>query len=232
MNWSKTWLPALALLALSGCKKEADAVAPAPAPSVPAAGSALYRVTFEATWSAATHANFPAGGHFSPLIGLSHKANGLVFEEGQLASLGIKNVAELGNNAALRAEIGTLRGAGAAGGLLDGRDRTASPGTLTDTIRLDAAHPRLTVVTMIAPSPDWFAALENESLLGSDGQWVASRAVPARAYDAGTDSGPTFTAPDQPTLPANPVRPLRLAPAAGNALDGPPVGTWHLERIK
>lgn len=222
-----TW-PTLALLLLAGCQKAADQSDAAPSPAV---GSALYRVTFEASWSAATHANFPAGAHFSALIGLAHGADGLVFRPGQLASLGIKNVAEIGNNTALRAEINTLRSNGAALSLLDGRSTTASPGTLTDTLRLDATHPLATVLTMIAPSPDWFAALENESLL-VNGQWIAQRTVPARAYDAGTDSGPTFTAPDQPTTPAELIRPLLLPPATGSAPDGSPVGIWRLERVK
>ena len=228
MSYLLNGWPVLALLLLASCQKDTDPAAKAPRPAV---GPALYRVTFEATWSAATHANFPAGAHFSALIGLAHRADGLVFRPGQLASLGIKNVAEIGNNTALRAEITALRGGGAALGLLDGRSTTASPGSLTDTLRLDATHPLATVLTMIAPSPDWFAALEGENLL-VDGQWVAQRTVPARAYDAGTDSGPTFTAPDQPTVPAESIRQLLLLPAIGTAPDGPPVGIWHLERIK
>lgn len=221
-----TWPILVVGLAGAACSRSADLAAPALT-----TGSVCYRVTFEATWSAATHASFPAGGHFSPLIGLSHGADGLIFQPGQLASVGIKNVAELGNNTALRAEIGALRGGGVASGLLDGRSGAASPGSLTDTIQLDAQHPRLTVVTMIAPSPDWFAALENEPLLVG-GQWVGERTVPALAYDAGTDSGPTFTAPDQPTVPAERIQPLRLPPATGGAADGPPVGRWHLVRIR
>ena len=221
-------LPVLTLLALGACNRADDLAEPAP---VPPAGPVLYRVTFEATWSADTHANFPAGGHFSPLVGLSHRAGSSVFQPGQLASPGIKNMAELGNNTALRAEINALRGAGDAFGLLDGKGTTRSPGTLVDTIRLDPAHPRLTVVTMIAPSPDWFAALEDENLL-ANGEWAARRTVPARAYDAGTDSGPTFTAPDQPTLPATAVRALQLPPPTGGAPAGPPVGVWHLEKIR
>ncbi|MEJ7664445.1 MAG: spondin domain-containing protein [Hymenobacter sp.] len=198
----------------------------------PVVSAALYRVTFEATWSAATHADFPAGAHFSPLIGLAHRADGLIFRSGQLASLGMKNMAELGQNAALRAEIATLRTDGTAAGLLDDPATIPSPGTRTDTIRLDAAHPLLTVVTMIAPSPDWFVALEGENLL-ANGQWVAQRTVPARAYDAGTDGGPAFTSPDQPTLPAAPVATLRLPPAGGLATAaGPPLGQWHLDRIR
>ncbi|MBF9222778.1 spondin domain-containing protein [Hymenobacter ruricola] len=213
---------------LAACSQTAE---PAEMPPAPAVGSALYRVTFEATWSAATHANFPAGAHFSAPIGASHRADALLFRPGQLASLGIKDMAERGNNTALRAEISALQSSGAAFRLLEGRYFN-SPGSASDTIRLDAAHPRLSLVTMIAPSPDWFAALEDENLLEATGQWVAQRRVPARAYDAGTDSGPTFTAPDQPTRPAGVVAPLLLPPATGSAPDGPPLGTWLLERIK
>jgi hypothetical protein len=225
-------LALLPLLALLACRQQADLPVPAlPAPAA-AAGTALYRVTFEATWSAATHASFPAGGHFSPLVGLSHQVGSTLFEEGQLASLGIKNVAELGNNTAIRAEIAARQGSGTALGLLGNNGSSfASPGTRSDTVRLDAAHPLLTVVTMIAPSPDWFAALENKNLL-ENGQWVTQRTVPAHAYDAGTDSGPTFTAPDQPTTPAQPIQKLLLPSATGLAPDGPSVGTWRLERLR
>ncbi len=236
MNRPRIVLPALALLALAACQKEAEEVAPdpaaAPAPAVAAPTSVLYRVTFEATWSEATHPGFPAGGHFSSLTGLSHRAEALLFKDGEPASLGIKNMAERGNNTALRSEIDALRRRGAALSLFAGGSGTNSPGAVADTIRLDATHSHLTVVTMIAPSPDWFAALESENLRGPDGQWAASRRVPARSYDAGTDSGPTFTAADQATLPAAVIVPLRLPPAAGITPAGPPVGTWLLERLK
>ncbi|MFC6225460.1 spondin domain-containing protein [Hymenobacter artigasi] len=216
-----------AMLGLAACTN----TSPAEQPPAPTVGPALYRVTFEATWSADTHANFPAGAHFSAVIGASHRADGLLFRPGQLASTGIRDMAERGNNTALRAEITALVSSGAAFRMLEGRVIN-SPGMVADTIRLDAAHPRLSLVTMIAPSPDWFAAVEDENLLDANGQWVAQRRVPARAYDAGTDSGPSFTAPDQATLPAGVVAPLRLPPATGSAPDGPPLGTWLLERIK
>jgi len=225
MNRTAILLLAFGWLTLTACQPSANPLNPAQA-----AGSTLYRVTFEATWSAATHANFPVGAHFSPLIGLSHRVESRIFASGQLASLGIKNVAELGNNAALRAEITSLRRSGEALGLLDGRAAIASLGMLSDTIRLDAQHPCLTVLTMVAPSPDWFIALENECLLGPDGHWAVMRRVPARAYDAGTDSGITFTAFDQPTQPAERIQ--VLLPSAGSSANGPPFGTWRLEKIE
>ncbi|UOQ97271.1 spondin domain-containing protein [Hymenobacter sp. 5317J-9] len=216
------------LCGAAACSPSADTATEDP---TPAPGTALYRVTFEATWSAGTHANFPAGAHFSSVIGASHRADALLFRPGQPASLGIKNMAERGNNTALRAEINALQSSGAAFRLLEA-PYFNSPGSVSDTIRLDAAHPRLSLVTMIAPSPDWFVALEDENLLDATGQWATQRRVPARAYDAGTDSGPTFTAPDQATLPAGVVAPLLLPPAQGAAPDGPPLGTWLLERIR
>ncbi|MDO7854758.1 spondin domain-containing protein [Hymenobacter convexus] len=229
MPRSRHLLLLLFVVGLAACSKSAKTGEILP---TPAAGPALYRVTFEATWSASTHANFPAGAHFSNVIGASHAAEGLLFRPGQAASLGIKDMAERGNNTALRAEIAALQRSGMAFRMLEA-SYFNSPGSVADTIRLDAAHPRLSLVTMIAPSPDWFVALEDENLLdAATGQWVAQRRVPARAYDAGTDSGPTFTAPDQPTLPAGVVAPLLLPPATGTAPDGPPLGTWLLERLK
>lgn len=41
-----------------------------------------YEVTFEGTWSAATHQPFPPGPHFSGLIGATHNADGVFWELG------------------------------------------------------------------------------------------------------------------------------------------------------
>ncbi|RYU73617.1 spondin domain-containing protein [Hymenobacter persicinus] len=217
-------LPLLLLPTLLACHRTAtdvDWVRPQPS------ATALYRVTFEATWSAATHpGDYPVGAHFSPLIGASHAASGpgRFFQVGNLASPGIKNMAELGSNAALRAEINALISQGHAFRLLDGRTAVSSPGVLTDTVRLRLDQPAVSVVTMIAPSPDWFAALDSEVLLSADG-WASTRRVAARFYDAGTDSGPTYTASDQPTTPAAPIQ---LMPGWSPA----PYGYFVLELLK
>lgn len=205
---------------LAGCAGAVEEEVQRPAP----AATALYRVTFEATWSAATHPDsYPAGAHFSPLIGASHAHDASLFQPTLPASTGIKNMAELGNNTALRAEVNTLITQGKAFRLLDGRAATASPGSLTDTIRLSQQYPVLTVVTMIAPSPDWFAALVVHDLYTGSG-WAATRRIPATFYDAGTDSGPDYTSPDQPTTPVGVVREVSSS--------APPVGYFVLERIK
>ena len=64
---------------------------------------------------------------------------------------------------------------------------------------------------MIAPSPDWFIATRNVELY-KDGEWQESLTIPARLYDAGTDSGETFTAANDDTNPKEPIVGLENQP--------------------
>ena len=82
---------------------------------------------------------------------------------------------------------------------------------------------------MIAPSPDWFTGVANVRLLG-DGGWIAEKSVAIEAWDAGTDSGATFKAPDTDTRPRETVR---LADSAHFVVNGKavPVGTVTFKRL-
>jgi hypothetical protein len=53
---------------------------------------------------------------------------------------------------------------------------------------------------MLAPSSDWFVGASGLSLI-ENGQWVEELIVPLFAYDAGTDSGGSYTAPNSDTNP-------------------------------
>ena len=60
--------------------------------------TAHYELTFEATWSEATHPdNFPPNPHFSGLIGGTHNDQVIFWSSGTLASPGLKSVAETGS---------------------------------------------------------------------------------------------------------------------------------------
>ncbi len=66
-----------------------------------AQSSAEYRVSFESSWSAATHpAGFPDNAHFSPLVGATHDATVSYWEPGATATSGIEAMAERGQNGA------------------------------------------------------------------------------------------------------------------------------------
>ncbi len=54
-------------------------------------------------------------------------------------------------------------------------------------------YPLVTLVSMVAPSPDWFVGVAGLDLRGTDGEFVQSLLVPLVVYDAGTDSGLRFT---------------------------------------
>ena len=151
-------------------------------------------VVFASTWSANTHpASFPANPHFSGLIGGTHGDNVTFWAEGSLASDGIKNMAELGSKTPLDSEVEAAIQAGTADGLLSGGGILLSPGSVELTFDVNVDFPLVTLVSMVAPSPDWFVGVSSLSLL-EEGSWVSSLAVQLFAYDAGTDSGVIYFA--------------------------------------
>jgi len=183
--------------------------------STPPAGPAQYRVTFTATWSAETHPNlYPAGAHFSGLAGANHAEDVFLFRTGELATTGIKNVAETGDRGVLLGEVNGLIQQGQACSTITGSG-TPSPGSVSATFSTSPSCTEATVVTMLAPSPDWFTAANGVSLV-RNGDWVDEVTVPATVYDAGTDSGEDFTSPDQPTVPAEPIMPLNQFGSIGS----------------
>ncbi len=184
-------------------------------PTAPADGAgeatATYTVTFQATWSASTHpSSFPGNPHFSGLIGGTHN-NAVIWQTGALASTGIKNMAELGAKTALQDEITELINAGTAGSVLSGGGITRSPGSIELTFEIHSDYPLVTLVSMLAPSPDWFVGVSGLSLRES-GQWRDEVTAPLAVYDAGTDSGAIYTAANAATTPPEPIAALTSSP--------------------
>lgn len=185
-------------------------------------GDATYSVTFEVNWSAATHPlDFPGGAHFSGLVGGTHHAGVQFWTPGALASLGIKRMAEWGQQATLATEVETAIAAGTAGSVLLGPAIASLPGSTTLEFNATPEHPLVTLVTMIAPSPDWFVGVMGLDLRPG-GRWAEELVVVLYPWDAGTDSGATYTAGDQPTVPPVPLFAITSAPFT----PGEPIGTF------
>jgi len=70
-------------------------------------------------------------------------------------------------------------------------------------------------VSMLAPSPDWFVGVSGLSMR-ENGAWVPQIVVPLVAYDAGTDSGPTYASPNQESVPHIPIAEIDYGPLAAN----------------
>ncbi|MGH0161851.1 UNVERIFIED_CONTAM: hypothetical protein FKN15_041973 [Acipenser sinensis] len=61
-------------------------------------------------------------------------------------------------------------------------------------------HPQLSLMGKIIPSPDWFVGVDSLDLCDG-GQWVQEVSLDLYPYDAGTDSGFTFSSPNYLTVP-------------------------------
>lgn len=179
---------------------------PVPAPT------ARYRVSFQASWSRATHPDrFPSNPHFSPLIGATHAARARFWQAGMVASDGIEAMAELGAISPLDDIIRAAIDSGTAEQLLNGSGISPSPGETSLELAISREFPYVTLVSMIAPSPDWFVGIASENFLES-GDWPEEVVFDLLPYDAGTDSGQIFDAPDRDTRPREPI----------SRIDGPP----------
>ncbi len=223
---------AAALLLSAGCGDTGPTattppVAPGPPPTYDATAS--YVVTFAATWSAATHPNmFPSNPHFSGLIGATHRAGIRFWNPGEIATNGIEVMAELGSKTPLDVGIGRAIENGNAENLLSGDGIARSPGNVPLAFDISVEFPFVTLVSMVAPSPDWFVGVSEMSLF-ENGDWADEIVVELQPYDAGTDSGNTYSAPDDDTVPRIPIAHLEGAPLAlGDAVA--PVGTFTFRR--
>src|SRR5437660_5945604 len=163
--------------------------------------TARYQVRFDATWSQATHPEqWTTNAHWSGLVGGTHNGAVHFFRQGEAATEGIRLMAEQGQKTQLLAEIAPAITNGSAQLQLSGGGIRPSPGTVTyvfpEAMRRD--FPLVTLVSMVAPSPDWFVGVDSLNLL-QGGHWVTNLVVPLYAIDAGTDSGVTSESPDQPS---------------------------------
>lgn len=167
--------------------------------------SATYTVTFDGTWSSATHpTEYPTGAHFSGLIGATHDARYVLFGAGRTATDGLERLAEKGAHSPLDEEIRTAIASGVAGALFEGQPIHNPPGQASVTFTIDEKHPLVSLVAMIAPSPDWFTGVA-EVDLRENGQWAARRELTLYAWDAGTDGGTTYQAADDDTQPRDAI---------------------------
>ena len=76
---------------------------------------------------------------------------------------------------------------------LIGSGNISPTGTQNLTAALSSEHPRVTLLTMVAPSPDWFVGVSGLLLLNSEGRWLRSHDVDLYPWDAGTEDGDEFT---------------------------------------
>ena len=163
--------------------------------------------------------------HFSGLIGGTHNDQVTFWEPGANASAGIEAMAEIGAKSPLDSEVQTAINAGDAGMIVSGGGINPSPGSVSVSLTVSQQHSLVSVVSMIAPSPDWFVGVHDVPLF-VNGEWVNHVVIPLYPYDAGTDSGISYTSPNQDTNPQEPISLINT----GGVGNGVPLGTFTLVR--
>ncbi|MFA8433430.1 MAG: spondin domain-containing protein [Marinifilaceae bacterium] len=190
--------------------------------TTPIEKSARYRITVTGNWTGINHpTDYPANAHFSPVIGMAHKAGATIFSENELASDGIEVMAETGATSPLDDEIRDRIDAGEANLLIKEGGLATGDGEISFELTINRDFPLITLVSMLAPSPDWFIAAKNINLLEND-KFITEVTIDAVAYDSGTDSGSTFTSPNADTNPAENISKITSAPLGnGNEVTPP-----------
>jgi hypothetical protein len=160
--------------------------------------TATYTITFTGSWSEMTHPiDFPSNPHFSPLVAVTHNQDFNLFRVKEPATSGIQSMAETGKTKLLLDEI--MSGSKGANLAVATGSRIDSPGITSIQIMASQEHNLISLVSMIAPSPDWFVALSDIQLYDANSGWLDSSAVTLGSFDAGTDSGETYTSEDLPS---------------------------------
>ena len=177
--------------------------------------TATYTMTFEGLWTVddITDIVMPGGAHFTQVIGATHNSDTTLWASGGTASAGVEDVAELGVVIALVSEIGQNTNADVV--VRAGSSFNTPTQTVTGTFTATASHPLVSVLSMVAPSPDWFVGVSNLNLY--DDGW-RNRVVDLYPYDAGTEEGSGWSLSNAATIPQGAIASIR---SSGRFLDNP-----------
>lgn len=180
--------------------------------------TATYTITFNSIWNSTDHTSVPGNAHWSKLVGATHKTANTFLQLGSNATTGIKNVAEFGSNSVFNGEVNTAIANNEADQYINGPSLgTATGNIVISNLEVTEDFPLLTLVSMIAPSPDWIVAINSYNLFNG-GNWVSSATIDMFAYDAGTDSGSDYSSGNVVTSPFQPISMISGAPINGNKM--------------
>ncbi|XP_005181625.2 spondin-1 [Musca domestica] len=197
------------------CEEEIDDIDSQPTIVDPccACDEAKYELTFEGKWSRHTHPkDFPANSwrtRFSDIIGASHTVDYRFWQYGELASEGLREIAEHGSTRTLETELKDksdqirtiIKARGIAYPDVTGKTHAV--------FRVDSQHHLISFVSMIDPSPDWIVGVSGLELCLSNCSWVETKVYNLYPWDVGTDMGPSYMSADQPQVPPDVVRRIK-----------------------
>ncbi|KAJ8408874.1 hypothetical protein AAFF_G00246920 [Aldrovandia affinis] len=161
-----------------------------------ARGPASYILVFMGHWSPQT---FPKQCH-AVSDAVTHSGQYQLWGEGAMASPGVRSFVELGVTVDLVKEAREARKGRAVGTMYRTTGILSGTGHSSTELLLQPRNPQLSLMVKVVPSPDWFVGVDSVNLCEGD-QWQEEVTLDLQPFDAGTDSGFTFSSPNYPTSP-------------------------------
>ena len=191
-----------------------------------------YKVTFTGTWNPTDHPlNYPSNAHFSGIIGATHNSDISFWQPYTLVSKGIEDVAEIGSKAALTSEISLALSAGTAYSSISGNGLPNGYNISTSkTFNVSSCYPLVTLVSMVAPTPDWFVGVHDLPLY-ENGKWRDRIVITLYPWDAGTENGSGFSTNNTATEPQEINRRLVIPPFEQTTAPIAPLAYFTFERV-
>ncbi|XP_015283349.1 PREDICTED: spondin-2 [Gekko japonicus] len=170
---------------------------------------AKYSIVFTGKWSqVAFPKQYPLyrpPAQWSPLLGVVHSSDYNMWGKDEFASNGMRDFAERGETWTVMKEI---EAAGekiqSVHGIFSAPAISSGTGQTSADFEVHSRHPLVSFAVRIVPSPDWFVGIDSLNLCEKD-HWTEQISVELSPYDAGTDSGFTFSSPNFATIPQEPV---------------------------
>lgn len=200
----------------------------------------VYKVMVQTAWSREVfpkqYPEWRPPAQWSKVVGRSHNPSFLLFRMGDTASEGLKQFAEIGKTEVLDAQS---QGEGGVFDEFNAPPITQGVGETEAEFFVDGNHSRVSLMSRVVPSPDWFIGIDSFDLC-VEGKWVESVVLEVDPLDAGTDNGFTFTSPNWPTIPKKPVSRITAQspdhPANSfyypDVQEHPPIATFHILKVK
>ncbi|XP_052429751.1 spondin-2b [Carassius gibelio] len=195
-----------------------------------APSAAKYRLTFTGQW---TQTAFPKHyplyrppAQWSPIIGVTHSSDYHIWQGNEYASNGVREFSERGEAWTLIKEVE------AAGeriqsvyGLFSAPAVVGGTGQAVTEFEVFARHSLLSFIVRIVPSPDWFVGINSLNLCEGD-NWIENISLDLYPYDAGTDSGFTFSSPNFETIPQDKITQITAS------FPSHPANSFYYPRLK
>jgi len=158
----------------------------------------------------------PTDPHYSGMVLTMHTDQYTMSAVNKAATAGVQSISETGKSTTLQAEI-TASSAAMGSTKVPPTNLTGQAtklGFADFMMEADSNFPHVSLITMIAPSPDWFAF--GSAMLFENGAFQ-TKAVDLYAYDAGTDSGTMYTSANNETSPKGVITELMSGVTGANA---------------